>query len=358
MSIHKLKMSSGIRYQVKWRRSDGTQAAKNFRTKKEAVTFEAKVRSDKNNGNLLDERRGKVSFETYVSLWKITKAAQLPSTATRRDGILNKHFLPVFGSRALATIKFSEIQNLVTKWQQAGLAPRTIRQHIQIVRPIFDMAVRDDVIAKNPCIGVTIPKPGEITRHPLTPEECTKMLAATPPEYIPFIYTVLSTGLRFKEAVSLLIGDLDLVTNELRVTKSKTAAGRRTIALSERNAKMLHFYLQKSGRSNAPKDEVLFTSPLGQPIHSSNFRKRVFIPIRQAAELENVTFHDLRRTQATALAAMEVNLKAMTERMGHTDAALTMNIYAKATEKNLRDAATATELYLGTTCLDALMDFD
>ena len=220
------------------------------------------------------------------------------------------------------------------------------------------MAVRDDVIAKNPCIGVTIPKPGEITRHPLTPEECTKMLAATPPEYIPFIYTVLSTGLRFKEAVSLLIGDLDLVTNELRVTKSKTAAGRRTIALSERNAKMLHFYLQKSGRSNAPKDEVLFTSPLGQPIHSSNFRKRVFIPIRQAAELENVTFHDLRRTQATALAAMEVNLKAMTERMGHTDAALTMNIYAKATEKNLRDAATATDLYLGTTCLDALMDFD
>jgi len=35
-----------------------------------------------------------------------------------------------------------------------------------------------------------------------------------------------------------------------------------------------------------------------------------------------------------------------------------MNLYAKATEKNLRDAATATELYLGTTCLDALRDLN
>ena len=358
LSIHKLTVRSGVRHQVKWRRLDGTQASKTFKRRKYAVRFEATVLSEKGKGNLLDERRGKVRFEDYVSSWRLTKTSQLPSTATRRDGILNKHFLPTFGNRAIASIKYSEIQNLVTKWQQAGLAPRTIRQHIQIVRPIFDMAVRDDVIHKNPCIGVTVPKPGEVTRHPLTPEECSSLLRATPPEYLPFIYTVLSTGLRFQEATSLLVGDLDLVNNELKVTKSKTAAGRRTIALSERNTKMLQSYLQKSGRLNTSPDEVLFTSPLGKPIHSSNFRKRVFIQIRKAAGLENVTFHDLRRTQATALAAMEVNLKAMTERMGHTDAALTMNIYAKATEKNLRDAATATDLYLGTTCLDALMDFD
>ncbi len=356
MSIHKLTMTSGVRYQVKWRRLDGTQAAKNFRTKKDAVLFEAKVRSDKNSGNLLDERRGRVLFEDFVCLWKLTKASQLPSTATRRDGILTKHFLPVFGDRAIASIRFSEIQNLVTSWQSAGLAPRTIRQHIQIVRPIFDMAVRDDVITKNPCIGVTIPKPGEVLRHPLTPGECIRLLFATPPDYLPFIYTVLSTGLRFQEATSLLVGDLDLVKKQLKVTRSKTSAGRRPIALSERNTRLLQSYLQKTGRSDASPNDVLFTSPLGHPIHSSNFRKRVFIPTREAAGLENVTFHDLRRTQATALAAMEVNLKAMTERMGHTDAALTMNIYAKATEENLREAAGATEIYLGTSCLDELMN--
>ncbi len=345
MSIHKINIKTGTRYQVKYLQSDGKQSAKNFRTKREAQNFEAAIRSAKNKGTWVDTKAAKIKFADYVEVWKATKTNQRPRTAYRRDNILKKHLLPALGNMALRSIHRSEIQKLINKWTNDGLAPRTIKQHIRILHPILQMAVLDDIISKNPTIGVSTPQPGKVERHALNPAECVALIAAAPAEYQPLIKIALATGMRYQEIQDLKIKDLDLLRKTLTIRQSKTDAGLRTIKLSDYEVGVIAEHLSSNGRTGANESEPLFTSPEGHEIHYRNFIQRVFKKAAIKAELPNITFHDLRRTHATILIASGANQQVVQERLGHKSISTTLALYAQGTEQGHIDAANATQQY-------------
>ena len=348
MSIHKINIKTGTRYQVKYLQSDGKQSAKNFRTKREAQDFEASIRSAKNKGTWVDTKAAKIKFADYVEVWKTTKTNQRPRTAYRRDNILNKHLLPPLGNMALRSIHRSDIQKLVNKWTNDGLAPRTIKQHIRILHPIFQMAVLDDIIIKNPTTGVNSPQPGKVERHALNPTECVALIEATPTEYQPLIKIALATGMRYQEIQDLKIKDLDLLRKALIIRESKTNAGVRSIKLSDEDVRVIAGHLSSNGRTGVNKDEPLFTSPEGHQIHYRNFIQRVFKKAAITAGLPSITFHDLRRTHATILIASGVSHKVVQERLGHRSISTTLALYAQGTEQGHIDASNATQQYLTT----------
>jgi integrase len=346
MSIHKINGKTGIRYQVKYLQSDGRQSAKNFRNKKEAQDFEASIRSAKSKGSWVDTKAATIKFSDYVEVWKTTKTNQRPRTAYRRDNILNKHLLPALGNMTLRSIHRSDIQKLVTKWTNDGLAPRTIKHHVRILHPIFQMAVLDDVIIKNPTIGVNTPRPGKVERHALSPSECVALITATPPEYQALMRIALATGMRYQEIQDLKIKDLDLLRKTLTIRQSKTDAGLRTIKLSDYEVGVIAEHLSSNGRTGANESEPLFTSPEGHEIHYRNFIQRVFKKAAINAGLPNITFHDLRRTHATILIASGASQKVVQERLGHRSISTTLALYAQGTEQGHIDASTATQKYI------------
>jgi site-specific recombinase XerD len=345
MSVHKKQTKTGIRHQVRWRRSDGSLASKNFRTKKEADAWDAQMKVEKNRGALLDERRGKILFRDLAAKYLENKTHQRHATIRRREGILTKHILPILGDTPINQIRYSDIQSMVNDWVRKGLAPRTIKQHVQVMKPIFEFAVKDDIIVKNPTRGLTLPRVEETQRHALTPEECNALLSTIPDAYHPFIYTLLVTGMRWGEAVDLKIGDLQLLESKLTVRNSKTDAGRREIVLSDLDVTILAHYLEATGRTAADADSPVFLTPEGCQMNSSNFRQRVFKKALKASGLTGVTLHDLRRTHATALVAAGVDLKTIQHRMGHRDIATTLKIYAQVTEAGKAKAAGVMEEY-------------
>lgn len=346
MSIHKIPRKSGIRYQVKYLQSDGRQKAKNFRTKREAQDFEASIRSAKARGAHIDSNAAKIRFAEYVEIWRATKSNQRPRTAYRRDGILRRHLLPALGSKTLREIHRSDVQKLVSKWEIDGLAPRTIKQHIRILHPIFEMAVLDDIIPKNPIKGVSTPKPGKVERHVLTPLECRDLIDATPFEYQTFIRIALGTGLRFQELANLTVIDFDPQNKTLNVRSSKTTAGLRSVRLSDEETEMLKVHLLLKAQLTDDYKTPLFTSPNGLPIHYRNFIQRVFKKATTAADLPHIKFHDLRRTHATILINSGVNQKVVQERLGHQNITTTLALYAQGTLQNHLEAANATRAYL------------
>ena len=346
MSIHKINGKTGTRYQVKFLQSNGRQSAKNFRTKKEAQDFEASIRSAKSKGKWVDTKAASIKFSDFVETWKETKTNQRPRTAYRRDNILNKHLLPALGNTPLRSIHRSDIQKLVTKWTNDGLAPRTIKHHIRILHPIFQMAVLDDIIVKNPTIGVDTPRPGKVERHVLSSYECVALINATPSEYQPLVKIALATGMRFQEIQDLKIKDLDLLRKTLTIRKSKTDAGLRTIKLSDYEVGVIAEHLSANGRTGANESEPLFTSPEGHEIHYRNFIQRVFKKSAMKAELPNIKFHDLRRTHATILIASGASHKVVQERLGHRSISTTLALYAQGTEQGHIDAANATIDYI------------
>ena len=63
------------------------------------------------------------------------------------------------------------------------------------------------------------------------------------------------------------------------------------------------------------------------------------MPAVERAGLRGVGFHDLRRTNATAMVLDGVDVKTAQTRLGHSDPRLTLAIYAQATGEGDRAAA-------------------
>ncbi|MEY2421045.1 MAG: hypothetical protein QOI95_1112 [Acidimicrobiaceae bacterium] len=104
-------------------------------------------------------------------------------------------------------------------------------------------------------------------------------------------------------------------------------------------ATMLRDHLDAHKVDSDDEDALVFTSPTGGLLRYSNFRKRVWRPAIARLELPAIGFHDLRRTNATVLVQRNVDLKTAQIRLGHSDPALTLRIYAQPTDDGDRAAA-------------------
>jgi integrase len=97
--------------------------------------------------------------------------------------------------------------------------------------------------------------------------------------------------------------------------------------------------MKSKGLTGADPDELLFPNSDGRALDYSNWRGRVWEPAVRAAGLGGLNFHDLRRTNATAMVAEGVDVKTAQARLGHSDPRLTLAIYAQATTEGDRSAA-------------------
>ncbi len=356
MGIFEKETKSGKRYQVKWRRTDGTQASKTFRTLRDAKEFKRQVEHEKTRGILPDDRMGKVKFGQFAVEEVFPHLQHNEATMRRRDGIMRNYILPAFGEKPISKICRADIMSLIRKWEFDGLAPRSIMNHLNVMRPVFYEAILRDIIIKNPMQGVKPPKAKEVRRNPLTPEQCHALLNTIDPRYAYAIHFVLATGVRWSEFANMKIADFKPLENKVFVTDSKTEAGVRELPLDPSDTLLISKHIADTGRNGADADSPLFTSPDGKPLHHSNFRRRVFVPACRAAGLDGVTFHDLRRTHATMLVAQGNDAKVVQERMGHRSISTTLTYYAKATEDGKIRAAGAKNVYLAVSQTQHLKD--
>lgn len=112
----------------------------------------------------------------------------------------------------------------------------------------------------------------------------------------------------------------------------KAHAGRRTLAFPNALADLLQGHLARVGIGDADRDALLFTATDGQPLQYPNWRRRVWLPAVESASLDGLTFHDLRRTNATAMVLEGLDIKTVQTRLGHSDPRLTLAVYAQATQ--------------------------
>jgi len=81
------------------------------------------------DGRWRDRRLGEMPFADFVeNVWWPSKHLELSTKAGYRSN-LDTHFLPFFGSKPMARIRPSLIQEWVTKATAEGLAPRSVRKY-------------------------------------------------------------------------------------------------------------------------------------------------------------------------------------------------------------------------------------
>jgi hypothetical protein len=111
-------------------------------------------------------------FGSYCVQWyKARKLPTLaPATAKRYRSVLNVHVLPAFGDRNLRAIRPLELQAYINKF--AGCGETQINNVLAILHGVFRSAVQDQIISRDPTVGLVPPEAAEVKeKRALTPEE-------------------------------------------------------------------------------------------------------------------------------------------------------------------------------------------
>lgn len=355
MSIQNNKSRPKSPFVVRWH-EDGRQRSRSFKTKAAAQAFDNQRRNDLNKGIYISVDEQKVLFSDYAERY-LEIGNRQSSTQARNVGILRKHVNPVLGSMRIHTIKRSHIQGLVDKWATVGLKRRTIDRHVAVLSAIFRLAEADGIIPRNPVVKISRPPASAPHRQVLNPSEIQQLLAELPQEYRAVVYVALETGMRWGELERLNIGNFDTFGRRLVIEKSKTAAGVRSIPISDRAVGLINDLLKASGRTGANAAEPLFITHYVDPssgliagsrLNYSNFRARIFKPAVDRAGLSDLKFHDLRRTSATLLISQGTSPKVAQERLGHADIRTTLAMYAQGTEQDHQAAVEGLQVALAT----------
>ncbi|MDX5570397.1 site-specific integrase [Streptomyces sp. ID05-04B] len=334
----------GKRWQARYNGPDGAERTSLHRTKPEAEKEITKQEASKLDGSWIDPDRGKTKIERVVfDIW-------LPATntieRTKREyrGTMNRYLIPEWAGREVRSIRPSEAgawQNLLTsKYELGGTTPNRVSR---LVRSVFRMAVIDRMIPVSPFDGIKAP--ALVEAHIDPPDVSTVRLIikeAHRDRWAVMAQLDALTGMRSGEIRGLRVDNLRLLNQALDVhqqlvyepgkgyylDKLKTGAGRRTLPLNKAAIKLLAWYLSKYP---PPKEGewagLVFTMPGGKPIGESTL-DWAFKAMCTKAKARRYRWHDLRHHYASVLIAGGENPKVVSRRLGHTDVAFTMRIYA------------------------------
>lgn len=348
------KTKSGMRYDVRIRRPDGTVYNKTFKSKREADRWERSELSSRDRGTWIDPASASRNFGDVATEWLESNPGKRASAFARDEVALRLHIMPVMGGWPIGSITPGDVQKLVNKWSTT-MAPRSTRRTYDVLRAIFTMATMHDIIGRSPCRGIKLPEAKPIERSLPTPEQVAELAKAIGPDYEAMVWIGAMLGLRWGEVAGLRVGRLDLLRRTLTVAEQvtrgmkgvrvvgepKSAAGRRTLTIPEPLIGVLAEHLQRKGLSGAHGDAFLFTSPEGDELRYSNWRRRQWRRACEAVGLDGLGFHDLRRLNATLLVEQGVNVRTAQSRLGHSDPRLTLEVYAQATDEADESAADA-----------------
>jgi integrase len=206
----------------------------------------------------------------------------------------------------------------------------TAAKAYRLLKAVFNTAVDDGLIRRNPCRIKGAGQEVSPERPVLTVPEVYALADAVDRRYRAPVLLACFGSLRWGELAALRRCDIDVQARTVRVARQLTeqrggglvfsppkyGAGRRTVALPEVIAPDLAAHLVTYARSG--DDGLVFTSAHGTLLRHSNFCRRVWRPAFTAAGLSPVHFHDLRHSGNQLAAGAGASLRELMDRMGHS----------------------------------------
>lgn len=257
--------------------------------------------------------------------------------------------------------------------EQNGLAARTVNATRRLLIQALNDAVDLGYLEKNPALKTKPIKTNRSEIRILTRAEALRlMMVAKEYDMVAWIVVViaLGTGMRLAEIFGLSWNCIDFRSAKLYVEQSavktnhgtviqnevKTKNSRREIPLPKFVVQALieykhwqEFYKIKNTGLFVDKGYVI-ANQYGNVRHPASFSYHIFkkILLPRAGISEKVRFHDLRHTHATWLLASGVNVKVVSERLGHSTIRITLDTYAHVI-KTMQTAAVEKldNIYLG-----------
>jgi integrase len=276
------------------------------------------------------------------------------------QSIIKNHLAPALGHLQLKELQPPVIQRYYGKACDS-LSARSVHHHHRVLSQSLKYAVRQGYLGRNPCEMVDPPSALKKTMRTLTPEEVDTLLkTAEGNPYYPVIYAAVSSGLRQAELLGLRWRDIDLqvgvgmlsisVSQVLYKRKGvcvfkqpKTAHSRRRVSMTPKLALYLASYraereaFHQTLEKPLTLDDLVFVTADHNPIDPSVL-SHAFKRLVKQAGLSGVRFHDLRHTFASLMLMRGAKPKVISEALGHSSVAFTMDTYSHIMEGMQQEA--------------------
>lgn len=317
-----------------------------FKTKRDAEKALVEKLNELNRGEYVEP--SKMSFETLIRSWIEDRVRHSVSQKTydTYKYLSEKHVIPGIGRIPLNNLNPIHLQKFYSDLLGKGLSPTSVRRIHQVCRSSLKWAQQIKLIPKNPAESVSPPKKSSPEMKIWSVEEVEKFLECARGErFYTLFLLALHTGLRQGELLGLRWSDINFEQGVVYVRRAvqrnskglvikeepKTSKSRRSVYVSpsvveelKRHRRRVKEEMMKIGRTDV---DLVFPNQLGN-IQEPRKVIQHFHRLIERAGVPKIRFHDLRHTHASLLLQQGVHPKIVSERLGHSNISITLDIYS------------------------------
>jgi integrase len=314
-----------------------------FKTQKEAKEQYLHIQNELAEEKFVDPNS--VTFESYLEKWKKRKRNQIEeSTFIRYERLCRLHILPAIGKTKLQKIDTLTVQNLIDDLaSEHHFAKKSCRLVTTIIKDVFRRAIIEGLVKVNPVQEIDLPKASKSEMVIWDQPDIELFLSLRNErnrgKYYVAVLMALFTGMRKGEILGLTWDNIDfdndiihvkqiLESDGSKLSKKTKSKKFRQVLMPEilKQELIQHKRIQRDESSSNPNNLVFCTRRGLRVI--PNTLNDVLNSYCAKYDLPRMKFHDLRHTHATMLIKENVNIKIIQERLGHSRASTTLDIYS------------------------------
>lgn len=353
------------------------QSKRSFRTKKEAQAALTELLAAHQSGTFVAPSR--MPIREFVEPWLagLENQGRRPTTLRGYRSAIDNYLLPRLGTVALQELRASDLDAMYADLlrrggrNEQGLSMTTVHHLHAVVNKMLHDAERKGLVTRNvarlanpPSLTTARSKGPEM--RVWSPEELATFLASIEGNRNEALFRLLAmTGMRRGEVVALRWVDVDLAHRRLTVNQSATVVGgdevvstpktrrsRRVIDLDPDTVTLLKQHRARQRElllmvgATATASDRVFTNEVGEPLRPASVGQ-AFRRLVDGAGVPVIRLHDLRHTHASHLLMAGVNVKVVSERLGHASVSFTLDTYGHVMPGQQAEAAAAAAALLG-----------
>ncbi len=308
-----------------------------FTSEKEAYRALLEVKTSTLNGDVKQVESSNMTVSEWLDIWyESHKNDWKERTRKQRESVINDYMKPLLGDYKIKQLDKNTYKRVYINELLKSHKPSTVALYHRLFKVAVNDAVENEILTRNRFNRITIEQ-NEVLKNFLTANELNVFLSAAKKyENITsytLILTLAYTGLRKGEAMGLKWSDIDIENKTLTVERTKdrfgvrtpkTKRSYRTILVDDSMINQLKVYRKwcmetklSFGKKLADDDFIFISPDNGEPV-GENTLHYSFKRIYKHIDINRITPHGLRHTNATILISQRIPVRIIADRLGNT----------------------------------------